>query len=109
MAADDVIFSFFYVEDTRPVLIFDTEEHADAFIKTFKGGRAEAYDNPTHVFLDKPHGLSIVRAGKHGDMAYVFHQPYQAQHWAKHLGVYAKVFTDTADHRRTVFLGKARA
>jgi hypothetical protein len=108
MAADHVLFSFLYVEDSRPVLIFNTKENAHTFISGFKG-RAETYGDPTHVFLNKPHGLELVRPGKHGDMAYVFHHGYQAEHWAKHLGGYAKLLTDTADHKRIVFLGRARS
>jgi hypothetical protein len=103
--ADQVINSFLYIEDTRPVLIFDTKEHAAEFSRAY-GGDAETYADPTHVFLRKPHGLELACSGTNGGVfAYVFHNHLQAAMWAKKLGAYATV-DDTKEHNRTVYLGK---
>jgi hypothetical protein len=102
----DVLTSFLYVEDKRPVLVFDSAEHAKAFKKEFKD--AESYDEPTHIFLPKPHGLMAVRAGKNGQTAYVFHYNQQAENWASQLRGHGIVYKDNAELSRVVYIGRAQ-
>ncbi len=68
MASDQVLQSFFYVPEGRPVIVFGTPEEAHQFEMSVKG--AETYHSPTHVFLPKPHGLELVFSSKTGQTAY---------------------------------------
>jgi hypothetical protein len=101
--ADQVINSFLYIEDARPVLVLDTKEHASEFIKFF-GSDAETYADPKHVFLRKPHGIELACSAKNGKFAYVFHNHLQAAMWAKKLGPYGTT-DDSKEHSRTVYVG----
>jgi hypothetical protein len=104
--ADQVTNAFLYIEDTRPVLVFDTADHAAAFIKAYGSKDAETYADPTHVFLRKPHGVELACAGHNGGaFAFVFHNHLQAAHWAKRMGEYA-VVDNTKEHNRTVYVGR---
>jgi len=104
--ANQITNAFLYIEDTRPVLVFDTADNAAAFIKAYGAKDAEVYSDPTHVFLRKPHGVELAAAGHNGGaFALVFHNYLQAAHWAKKMGGYA-VVDDTKENSRTVYLGK---
>jgi hypothetical protein len=63
-----VIRSFLYVEDSRPVLVFDNAEHAKEFKTAFSG--AEIYSHQEHVFLPTPVGLTLVFGAKSGETAF---------------------------------------
>jgi hypothetical protein len=103
-----VISSFVYVEDNRIVLAFDTPVNAEAFSKSYSG-RAEIFDNKTHVFLQKPKGLTIVRGTLDGQLGFVFNDPKLAQAWAAGLAgnAYIKEGDDLA--ARSVFVGPSTA
>jgi hypothetical protein len=104
--ANQITNAFLYIEDTRPVLVFDTADNAAAFIKAYGSKDAEVYADPTHVFLRKPHGVELAAAGHNGGaFAYVFHNHLQAAHWAKKMGAYA-VIDETKEHNRTVYVGR---
>jgi hypothetical protein len=103
--ASQITNAFLYIEDTRPVLVFDTAANATAFIKAYGSKDAEVYADPTHVFLRKPHGVELACAGHNGGaFAFVFHNHLQASHWAKKMGGYA-VTDETKDNNRTVYVG----
>jgi hypothetical protein len=102
MASEQVLLSFLYTEDLRPVLVFDTTDNAKAFSKAFKG-RAEVYAEPTHVFLTRPAGLAVVRPSKKGEMIYGFDSAEHAQAWAAKLEGHGFVGDDV----KTVVVGRA--
>lgn len=102
-----VLFSFLYTDDSRPVLVFATADEAKAFRDTTTL-KAESFQDPRHVFVPKPKGLEAVRGGALGETAYVFHHDNEAQAWAEQLKGYGLYKTNTAEQRRTVFVGKAR-
>ena len=113
MLSQEPILCFLYAEDRRPVLVFEAADRATAFLQSFErnGGSAERYYNPTHVYLKKPHGLEVVRAGPHGELAFDFHSEAEAQHWQTQLGAYATLIHDTIDvknMKRTVLLGRSK-
>jgi len=104
MASEQVLLSFLYVEDSRIVLVFDTADNAKAFAKGFDG-RAEIFGEPTHVFLNKPTGLQVVRPSKKGEIIYVFNAPEQATAFAKKLAGHGHI----ADDAKAVIVGRAWA
>ena len=73
-STDKVLISFLYIEGKRPVFVFENALDAAEFAKSVKG--AEIYDNQTHVFVPKPHGLQSVRAAATGQFGYsMLHDP----------------------------------
>jgi hypothetical protein len=102
MSAEQVLLSFLYVEDSRIVLVFDTADNAKAFTKSYDG-RAEVFTDPTHVFLNKPLGLQIVRPSKKGETIYVFNSAEQASAFAKKLDGHGFV----SDDAKAVTVGRA--
>jgi len=99
-----VVRSFLYVEDNRPVLVFDTTQHAEAFKNAFQG--AEIYDHKEHVFLPTPKGLVLVYGANSGETAYMFHTSQQAKDWLTRLQGCGEISPTGLHHTRTVLVGK---
>lgn len=114
MASQEPVQVFLYANDQRPVLVFDTAEHATTFINALErnGGHADRYYNPKDVYLRKPHGLEHVSAGPKGQLAFQFHTEEQAQHWVEQLvgfGTLQESSGDTNAAKRIVLLGGAKS
>jgi hypothetical protein len=69
----------------------------------------EVYEDPTHVFLNKPKDLQLVRAGKNGEMAFVFHHDKAAHQFNSKINGLGTILDDSTNHSRTVFVGPARS
>jgi hypothetical protein len=103
-----VITSFLLIEDARPCLVFDTKENAANFAKAFDG-KAQIYDQKTHVFLNKPKDLELVKAGPNGELALVFKHSDGAKAFANKLQGHGLVLSDTVDQSRTVLIVPVRS